>query len=89
MKIYRSNGRKLLRGAIYQHFKGEKYRVLEVAKHTETGEDLVIYQSMTDYNLFYARPLDMFLSDIDRDKYPDIDTRYRFTYIGDLNNELQ
>ena len=65
----------------YRHFKGNDYEVLDEAMHSETGEILVVYRALYgDYKLF-VRPIDMFLSKVDREKYPDIDQEYRFEYI--------
>lgn len=62
---------------VYKHFKGDYYIVLDVAEHTETGEKLVIYRALYDDNKLYARPYDMFLSKVDREKYPDVEQEYR------------
>lgn len=62
---------------VYKHFKGDYYIVLDVAEHTETGEKLVIYRALYGDNKLYARPYDMFLSKVDREKYPDVEQEYR------------
>ena len=62
---------------VYKHFKGDYYIVLDVAENTETGEKLVIYRALYGDNKLYARPYDMFLSKVDREKYPDVEQEYR------------
>lgn len=63
---------------IYRHFKGQQYRIVAVAEHTETGEQLVVYQAMYGEGKIYARPLEMFCSPVDKDKYPDAVQQMRF-----------
>lgn len=70
--------RELEIGKIYQHFKGNLYLVLDIAEHTETGELMVVYKALYDKLKLYVRPLDMFLSEVDREKYPTISQKYRF-----------
>ena len=67
----------------YLHFKGGLYEASMVCKHTETGEYLMVYKSLGDNTKWYARPLKMFISEVDRDKYSDITTQFRFTSMTD------
>ena len=66
-------------GQVYRHFKGNIYRIITLASHSETGEMLVIYKRDDDEEKAYARPLDMFMSEVDRKKYPHVREKYRFT----------
>ncbi|KSU65693.1 MULTISPECIES: DUF1653 domain-containing protein [Micrococcaceae] len=54
---------------IYQHFKGQRYEVLAVGKHSETEEPLVFYRKLYDDYSFWARPLEMFTEHVERDGY--------------------
>jgi len=64
---------------IYKHFKGDMYLVEDIAIHSETMEKFVVYRALYGENELYIRPLDMFLSKVDKVKYPDVKAEYRFT----------
>lgn len=70
--------RELKIGGVYRHFKGNLYRVEGTAIDSETQSTLVLYRPLYGEGALWARPLEMFLSEVDREKYPDIPQKYRF-----------
>jgi hypothetical protein len=79
--------RRVTSGSVWRHFKGTTAEVITVCKHSETGEDLVVYrcsgnEGKTNHtDGLYARPLSMFLSEVDHTKYPDVKQKYRLEKI--------
>ena len=65
-------------GEVWRHFKGNFYLIIAAARHTETGEMYVVYKALDGTYEDYLRPLDMFMSEVDRVKYPDAKQKYRF-----------
>ena len=63
---------------IYKHFKGDYYILEDVATHSETKEKFIVCRALYGNNELYIRPYDMFLSEVDRVKYPDVEQKYRF-----------
>ena len=77
-------------GDIIQHFKREYaldnsseyiYKIIAFARHSETGERLVVYQGLYPPYKTCARPYEMFISEVDREKYPNVKQKYRFEKI--------
>ena len=70
-----------IKNGIYQHYKGNKYEVIGIAKHSETLEDLVVYRALYDNKVsqLWVRPLKMFIETIENDG-KEIE---RFKYIGE------
>ena len=65
-------------GQTYRHFKGNIIKVIAIAKHTETLEDMVVYNHDRE---IWVRPLTMFLEKVDKEKYPSVEQVYRFELI--------
>ncbi len=68
-------------GGIYRHFKGSKVKVTDIVTHTETGEKLVVYTHL-ETGESWARPYEMFTSEVDFGKYPESGQEYRFELVS-------
>ena len=63
---------------VYKHFKGDYYLVVDIGTYSETQEKCVIYRKLYEDGSLWIRPMDMFLSEVDHQKYPDVKQKYRF-----------
>lgn len=70
------------KGEIYHHFKGTDYEIVDIAKNSETLEDMVIYHPLDNPQHLWVRPLSMFMSKVDKTKYPDVQQENRFMKIS-------
>ena len=70
-------------GDIVRHFKGNKYEILCFAKDSETQAEMVVYRALYGEGGTWVRPKEMFLSKVDREKYPEVTQEYRFEKIAE------
>ncbi len=68
-----------LKSGVYEHFKGKRYEVVGVARHSETQEEMVVYKKLYDDGSLWVRPLAMFTEEVDRDGV----RVARFRYVGE------
>jgi len=71
---------------LYRHFKGKLYYVEDVAINSEDSKEYVVYRQMYDSRQLFVRDKEMFLSEVDHEKYPDVKQKYRFEEVKDEEN---
>ena len=69
-------------GQIYKHFKGNKYKIITIACDSETSKEVVVYKSLVDDKV-WVRDYEMFISKVDKEKYPECRQEYRFELVND------
>ena len=68
----------VIKNRVYKHFKGDYYLVVDIVINSETMEEMVLYQSLYGDGIKYVRPKEMFISKVDKGKYPNVEQEYRF-----------
>ena len=74
-----------LKGKVVKHFKGKLYLVIDIVKHSETMQELVLYKALYGEFGLFVRPKEMFLSEVDKIKYPNCNQKYRFQLINEID----
>lgn len=73
----------------YKHFKGKMYELIDIALHSETNEYYAVYRALMDMDNYTHKTFRYVFSKVDKEKYPNIEQKYKFKYVGDFNCECK
>ena len=69
------------KGKIVKHFKDKYYLILDIGINSESDEEVVIYKALYEECKVFVRPIDMFISEVDHEKYPNVKQKWRFEFV--------
>lgn len=77
-------------GEVWKHFKGSLYQIIECPViHTETDERMVCYRALYGHHAAFVRPVNMFMEEVDHEKYPEIKQKFRFELASAISKTME